>query len=298
MKYRQLGKSSVKISEIGFGCMSLHGSDATDIAILRQAVTLGINFFDTADLYQHGRNETVVGEALKENRKNLIIATKVGNQWRNDGSGFDWNPRKKYIFTSIEQSLKRLQTDYIDLYQLHGGTLDDPIDETIEAFEILKQQGKIRQYGISSIRPNVISQYVKKSAIAAVMMQYSLLDRRPEEVCFPLLRENQISVLARGALAKGLLVKKSPASFLNYDILSVERMQDKIHALAGKTENAEQLPIQWVLHHPSISSAVIGIRTIEQLQQAVAAGIAGGLSNNTLEQLNAVLPPNIYDMHR
>jgi aryl-alcohol dehydrogenase-like predicted oxidoreductase len=88
--------------------------------------------------------------------KKVIIATKVGNQWRADGSGWDWNPNKDYIISAVEQSLKRLQTDYIDLYQLHGGTMEDPIDETIEAFEQLQKQGKIRYYGISSIRPTVI----------------------------------------------------------------------------------------------------------------------------------------------
>src|SRR6202034_3432729 len=96
-------------------------------------------------------------------------------------------------------------TDYIDLYQLHGGTIDDPIDETIEAFELLQQQGKIRYYGISSIRPNVISEYVQRSNIISVMMQYSLLDRRPEESCLQLLQQNNIGVLARGSVAGGLL---------------------------------------------------------------------------------------------
>ena len=100
-----------------------------------------------------------------------------------DGTG----TLQKNIFSSaVDQSLKRLQTDYIDLYQLHGGTIEDPIDEMIEAFETLKAAGKIRYYGISSIRPNVIREYVKRSSIVSVMMQYSLLDRRPEEeMLFP-----------------------------------------------------------------------------------------------------------------
>src|SRR5699024_6403991 len=92
-----------------------------------------------------------------------------------------WDPSKKHIKTAVKQSLQRLHTDYIDLYQLHGGTIDDPIDETIEAFEELKTEGLIREYGISSIRPNVIKQYIEKSSIRSVMMQYNLLDRRPEE---------------------------------------------------------------------------------------------------------------------
>jgi aryl-alcohol dehydrogenase-like predicted oxidoreductase len=164
-------------------------------------VDLGINYFDTADIYDQGENEITVGRALRDSRSKLFIATKVGNQPRPDGTGWDWNPHKEHILGAAEASLKRLQTDYIDLYQLHGGTLDDPIDETIEAFELLKEQGKIRAYGISSIRPNVIREYVARSNMVSVMMQYSLLDRRPEESCLELLREIGIGVLVRGAVA-------------------------------------------------------------------------------------------------
>src|SRR3954471_12962537 len=156
MNYKQLATSDLKISTISFGCMSLKNDQDENERILHRAVDYGINYFDTADLYDKGMNETGVGKALKSKRDKLILATKVGNQWRADGSGWDWNPRKEYILTSVEGSLERLQTDRIDLYQLHGGTLDDNIDETIEAFELLVQQGKIRYYGISSIRPNVI----------------------------------------------------------------------------------------------------------------------------------------------
>ncbi len=99
-------------------------------------------------------------------------------------------------------SLKRLNTDRIDVYQLHGGTIEDPIEETISAFEQLVQQGKIRYYGISSIRPNVIREYVLRSNIVSVMMQYSLLDRRPEEECLPLLAQKDIGVLARAVWLK------------------------------------------------------------------------------------------------
>src|SRR5699024_11402352 len=102
-----------------------------------------------------------------------------------------------------------LKTDYIYLYMLQGGTIDDTIDESIEALEILKKEGLIRAYGISSIRPNVIREYVRRSSIDAVMMQYSILDRRPEENILDLLRDEQISVLARGPLAKGLLTTKA-----------------------------------------------------------------------------------------
>ncbi len=149
--------------------------------LVQEALEQGINYFDTADLYQHGAVESVLGRAFSGKRKQVILATKVGNQWRPDGSGWDWNPSKNYILNEVDESLQRLQTDYIDLYQLHGGTLEDPIDEVIETFESLQKAGKIRYYGISSVRPNVIREYAKRSSIISVMMQYSLIDRRPEE---------------------------------------------------------------------------------------------------------------------
>ena len=149
--------------------------------LLLRALEGGINYFDTADMYLKGLSETILGRTFRGKRNQVILATKVGNQWRSDGSGWDWNPSKKYILESVEQSLNRLQTDYIDLYQLHGGTMEDPIDDIIEAFEFLQSAGKIRYYGISSIRPNVIREWVKRSSMVSVMMQYSLLDRRPEE---------------------------------------------------------------------------------------------------------------------
>ncbi|MEM1138031.1 MAG: aldo/keto reductase, partial [Bacteroidota bacterium] len=163
MRYNQLGKSDLKVSEVSFGCMSLGDSHEENVTLLNNAFDKEINFFDTADLYQYGENEVSVGKAFKDKRHQVIIASKVGNQWNPDKSAWSWNPTKAYILEAVEQSLKRLQTDYIDLYQLHGGTIDDPIDETIEAFEILKDDGKIRAYGISSIRPNVISAYIQKS---------------------------------------------------------------------------------------------------------------------------------------
>src|SRR5690606_13042544 len=125
----------------------------------------------------------------------IILATKVGNRFEEGKKGWSWDPSKKYIKSAVKDSLRRLQTDYIDLYQLHGGTIDDPIDETIEAFEELKQEGIIRYYGISSIRPNVIREYVQKSNIVSVMMQHSLLDRRPEESVLELLAENNIDYI-------------------------------------------------------------------------------------------------------
>jgi aryl-alcohol dehydrogenase-like predicted oxidoreductase len=298
MNYRQLGKSDLQISQIGFGCMSLKGGQDENEKIIHRAIELGINYFDTADLYDKGMNEVSVGKALKGKRDEVVLATKVGNQWREDGSGWDWNPNKSYILSCVEGSLKRLQTDVIDLYQLHGGTIEDPIDETIEAFETLKQQGKIKHYGISSIRPNVIREYVERSNIASVMMQYSLLDRRPEEICLPLLAANNIAVLARGTVAQGLLVNKPAKPYLNYNEEQVAHAATAVASLSGEQRTAAQTTLQFVLDNPAITSAIVGIRTMKQLEDAVKASTAPQLTPHEIDILKQSVRVNFYEQHR
>lgn len=278
--------------------MSLDAGNAEAEKILQQALSMGINYFDTADLYQQGGNEELLGHAFKGKRDQVILASKVGNQWRPDGSGWDWNPSKKYILDSVEKSLRRLQTDYLDLYQLHGGTIDDPVDETIEAFEILKSQGKIRYYGISSIRPNVIRAYVERSQMISVMMQYSLLDRRPEEEMLDLLLHHQIGVLARGSLAKGLLVSKPAVPFLDYNADQVKKAADAIKDLSVEKRNPTQTALQFVLQTPGISAAVVGIRTTDQLEEAFRTIDSESLQKKEIKLLQQVLPINSYGQHR
>src|SRR5690606_1820086 len=129
------------------------------------------------------------------------------NRLNETGDGWSWDPSKQWITEAVHKSLKRLQANYIDVFQLHGGTLDDDIDEVIDTMESLKKEGLIREYGISSIRPNVIERFLNKSNAVSVMMQYSLLDRRPEE-WFSLLEKKPTSLLSRGTLAKGLLTNE------------------------------------------------------------------------------------------
>lgn len=298
MRYHTLGSSDIKVSEIGFGCMSLSSNSLEEnIQLLHEAAELGINYLDTADLYDKGMNEIAIGKAIKKKRDKIILATKVGNQWRSDGSGWDWNPKREYILQCAEKSLRRLQTSYIDLYQLHGGTIEDPIDETIDAFEQLKKEGKIRHYGISSIRPNVIREYIKRSGIISVMMQYSLVDRRPEESVLDLLQQNKIAVLARGALAQGLLVDKPAKEYLGYTKEEIAAARKAINDMATEQRNAAQTAIQYVLHHPAVASAVIGIRNKKQLKEVVATKRVV-LKKEEIKLLQQVIAPNAYEQHR
>lgn len=298
MLYRALGNSTLKISEIAFGCMSLGNDDRDNSLLLHRAIDIGINFFDTADLYQHGDNECTVGKALRDKRYQVILATKVGNRWRPDKSGWDWCPRKDYIISAAEASLKRLQTSYIDLYQLHGGTINDPIDEVIDAFETLQQQGKIRHYGISSIRPNVIREYLVRSRITSVLVQYSLLDRRPEEECRDLIHRYGVGVLARGCIARGLLAGKPVTNYLGYHDTQVADVAATVASCSGAHRTAAQTSIRWVLQQPAVTAVVAGIRTVAQLEEVAGACTAPPLSVDEIQTLSSVVPAELYSEHR
>lgn len=299
MRYNRLGTSDLLVSEIGLGCMSLGTDEAKAIAIIHEALDRGVNFLDTADLYDEGRNEEIVGKAIQGRRADVILATKVGNRRIPGKEGWVWDPSKAYIKSAVKDSLRRLGTDYIDLYQLHGGTIDDPIDETIEAFEELKQEGVIRWYGISSIRPNVIREYVSRSQIVSVMSQYSILDRRPEEAVLPLLAEKGISLIARGPVAKGLLthrgVAKASQGMLDY---SPEELLALIRKLQDGTRDPAHTAIRYVLSHPAVATAIPGASSIEQLRHNIGAGEAPLLTPEELAAIRQMSKANTYQDHR
>ncbi len=296
MEKRKLPGLEFEISPVALGCMSLKGNLKEDQKIIDAAVLGGINFLDTADLYQKGLNEEIVGAAIKDKRKDVIVATKVGNQLREDGSGWDWNPKKSYILKAVEESLKRLQTDYIDLYQLHGGTLEDPWDETLEAFEILKKQGKIRAFGISSIRPNVIRKVLEMNSPATIMMQYNPLDRRPEESAFPLIAQSDSRVLIRGTFAKGLLINKSAEPFLEYTAAEVKEIRELI---ADSGLLPEAFLIRFGLIQPAVGSLVIGASSVQQVEKMIYAYQQHEMiSDELIKEISAKIPLNLYTQHR
>jgi 1-deoxyxylulose-5-phosphate synthase len=297
MKKNRLGQSDLLVSEIGFGCMSLPLEQAQSTKLLHRALELGVNFFDTADLYQAGQNEIMVGNAFKGMRDKIILASKVGNRLNDDGKTWRWDASAAWIQEAIHHSLKRLQTNYLDLYQLHGGTLEDPIDDVIATFEDLKKRGLIRHYGISSIRPNVIHEWVKRSNITSVMMQYSLLDRRPEEEALDLLHKNNISVIARGPVAKGLLYSKPAAMFQGYSQEEVANVQRELEHLTNPQRSKGQIAIRFALSHPAVATTIPGASRLEQLGENIGSSNVT-LTEKELEQLRKLSKANVYELHR
>ncbi|MBK3494286.1 aldo/keto reductase [Viridibacillus sp. YIM B01967] len=298
MNSRKLGNSELTISEIGLGCMSLPTDEKTAKWIVDAAVDHGITYFDTADLYDRGVNEKLVGKALSSKRQDIILATKVGNVWNKDGEGWHWDPSKKNIEFQVKESLRRLQTDYIDLYQLHGGTIEDPWDDITDAFDSLKKEGVIRAYGISSIRPNVIKEFLPKSAATSVMMQYSLLDRRPEE-WFDVLEENSVSIVTRGSLAKGLLTndwQKRIAKTNSYQTYSQDELQSTLEKIAGNATDVHAAAIAYVLQSPVVASAVVGASSKEQLEATIIA-YNKALSLD-VKELGELTKKDVYNAHR
>ena len=305
MKKNRLGKSDSYISELTLGCMAIGTDKRKAKETIDTALAAGINHLDTADLYDFGMNEEIIGDIIKDKRHDIILTTKAGNHFSKETKDWFWDPSKEYILSAVKRSLQRLQTDYIDFFMLHGGTMDDPMDETIEAMEELKQSGLIRAYGISSIRPNVIHAYLKKSSIDGVMLQYSLLDRRPEEEILDKLAENSISAIVRGPLAKGILstyhekniMEKAENGYLDY---SQSELLETVENIAETTGDIpmNQLAIQYVLKHPAVATVVFGASKKEQVLENVMVNDGEPLSDEIYERLKEITKANIYEQHR
>lgn len=266
-------KSGIEISEIGLGCMSL-GTDLEHAeSIVDEAIQQGITYFDTADLYDYGQNEEILGKLLKKYQNDIVIGSKVGNHFNKEKQTHFWDPSKEHIMNSIKDTLHRLNLEQLDLYMLHGGTIEDDKDETIEAFERLKEQGLIRAYGISSIRPNVIRYYLENSNIETIMMQFSLIDNRPEDLIEDI-DSRDVKILARGPISKGLLTQKSTDvlqkkfndGLLDYnynDLLStIEKLNSEFEDLTSVTFN-------YLKSFNALGSIITGASSREQLKNSI-----------------------------
>ena len=321
MNYRRLGTTGLKISELALGSWTTYGGyvDETDaIPIVRRAFELGINLFDTADVYVRGGAETVLGRALKElPREQIVVATKcMGRTWDGPlGAGLS----RKHIFDAMDQSLRRLQLDYVDLYQAHAPDKDTPIEETLEAFEDLVRAGKARYLGFSNfdrdpvLARRAVATQERRGWTRFVSSQprYSLLDRHVEKGHADFCRRRRIGMIVYSPLAQGVLTNKyaggaTPpgsratskfAHFLTGEkALTPENVAaaERFAAWCGR-KGVEPAPVAlgWVLRQPQVSCAIIGATRLEQLEQnlhysdvklsdsewlEVEAAIAGGKS--------------------
>ncbi|MEG0472014.1 MAG: aldo/keto reductase [Solibacillus sp.] len=270
MKKRILGTSQMEVSEMSLGCMSLPSNKDEAANVIASALDYGINYFDTADLYDRGVNEEIVGALVKKKRHDILLATKGGNRWEEGKEGWHWDASPAYLKQAVKDSLRRLQTDYIDVYQLHGGTIDDNWEEIIDTFDQLKKEGLIREYGISSIRPNVFIPFIKDSAAISNMMQFNVLDQRANEY-FTAIQQSGASVVTRGSIAKGLLTNDWRNRLQPYMGYGKEQVREIITKIEHQFEDVHAAALAFNLHYETITSTVIGARTMEQLQQNMTA---------------------------
>ncbi|PTJ55858.1 aldo/keto reductase [Mammaliicoccus sciuri] len=295
-------KSGIEISEVGLGCMSL-GTDINHAeTIVDEAIKQGITYFDTADLYDYGENEKIVGQLLKkyQNQHDIVIGSKVGNHFDKDKQEHFWDPSKEHIMKSIKESLQRLDLEQLDLYMLHGGTIEDNKDETIEAFERLKEQGLIKAYGISSIRPNVIDYYLKNSHIETIMMQFSILDNRPEYL-LEKINDHGVKILARGPASKGLLTHKSNEVLdrkfkdglleYNYNDLS-----DTISQLNKEYDDLSSVTFNYLKSFDALGSIITGASSPEQLAESIQS-YNGTLSEAQIKHARSIVKNIEYTNH-
>jgi aryl-alcohol dehydrogenase-like predicted oxidoreductase len=305
MKYTQLGQTSLHVSTISFGTWQFGGDwghfDTKDAqAAIRQALELGINFFDTAQAYGFGVSERVLGEALrpelKSRRDEIVVATKGGLRMEGDKLLRDASAR--WLRQGVEQSLRNLGVDYIDLYQVHWPDVNTPFEETASALDRLVQEGKIRYAGVSNFNAAQMSEFDKTRKIDTLQPPYHLFRRDIENEILPYCQGHSIGVLVYGPLAHGLLAggytpqttfagddwrSKSPA----FHGEKFERNLRVVQRLKGLAEDhgitIAQLAIAWVLANPAVDVAIVGARRPQQLAQTAPAADIQLSRENMLE---------------
>ena len=292
MKYRRLGKTDLRVSVIGIGTWQLGGEwgktfkQAEVDAMLAKAAELGVNLIDTAECYGDHLSEQLIGNAVKGRRDEWIIATKFGHGFK-DSFGRDMLFEPEHVQKQLEESLKALQTDYIDLYQFHSGT--DEMYDTPGLWEMLQQQvdaGKVRHLGISvSKTQGSLYQVDKASEVEADAIQvfYNRIHRKPEEQMFDSCLRQDLGVLARVPLASGYLSGKydKEATFAGTDVRSVWQDEDEKREIVEevmklKSEVPEGVPmaqwaLAWCLQHPAVTCVIPGCKTIEQVESNARA---------------------------
>lgn len=288
MNYKRLGRTGLKVSELCFGCMTL-GDEADEnlsIRMVERCLEAGINFFDTANVYAEGRSETILGKALQGKRDRVVIATKVRHPV---GTGPNDSGLSRYhIMQQVEISLRKLQTDCIDLYQVHRWDTDTPLDETLRALDDLVRQGKVRYVGCSNfsawqlVCALWLSDKHDWARFDCIQPRYNLIDRAIETELLPACEAFGVGVMVYSPLAGGILTGKYkpgepfPAGTRGAESEFFRQNRAKPHLL----ELAQQIvpvmqrfdrpivqtAVAWTLAHPAVTSAIIGARNMEQLE--------------------------------
>jgi aryl-alcohol dehydrogenase-like predicted oxidoreductase len=306
MQKRKLGRQGLEVSALGLGCMGMsqfYGprDDKESAATLERAVELGINFFDTADIYGLGHNEELVGKTLKRFRDRVIIATKFANQVLPDGKRAI-NGRPEYVRSACEASLKRLGVDHIDLYYQHRVDKTVPIEETVGAMAELVRSGKVRYLGLSEAGANTIRRAHKTYPITALQSEYSLWTREYEDDVIPTLRELGIgfvpfSPLGRGFLSGNLrelsdddMRRKLSPRFAAENMQKNLKVVDRIKEIAGEKKiTPSQLALAWVLAQGNDMVPIPGTKRRTYLEENVAA-LNVQLSKSDLARIEEVAP--------
>jgi aryl-alcohol dehydrogenase-like predicted oxidoreductase len=281
--------------------------DTRSIAVIHRALEIGINFFDTADVYGPGTNEVLVGKALAGRRDKAVIATKFGNVRGRDGAWKGINGRPEYVRQAADASLQRLGVETIDLYYQHRVDPDTPIEETVGAMADLVRQGKVRYLGLSEAAPETIRRAHAVHPIAALQTEYSLWTREPEDELLALTAELGITFVAYSPLGRGFLAGafNSPDDLANDDWRRTNpRFQGEnfeqnlelvraIEALARqKNATPAQLALAWVLARGPHLTAIPGTRRIERLEENAAAAVIR-LAPAELDQLDQIAPRGV-----
>lgn len=317
MEYRLLGRSGLRVSKLCLGTMRGFNRKSAETAqeVLDQALDGGVNFVDTADCYGRGESETAVGNALAANgrRDEVVLATKAG--WFMGKNANDYGYSRKHLIEACENSLRRLQTDYIDLYILHVVDPNTPLDELLYTCDILARSGKVRYFGTSKHPASKIVEGVMTSNMrgyprfVSEQPPYNLLDRSAENELIPACRQHGVGITPFYPIASGLLAgkyRKGEAPPAGSRLAGKVKLGDEIfneNALdaVGKLEEiardkgvaAAELAVAWLMQQPGVTSAVLGARTPEYVQSGLAA-CEVTLSSSELAAIDRIVPPGRY----